>query len=219
MWFSRSNRQKVCKFPLNWPYNEVSILYNVPSEGASRSDEGQGGKTMKMLKELHGRAIALMSGLDRITRQRVRARLWKDDKGNAIVEFALVLVPLMLFITGIFSFGMAMMNYESLTHAVAQGAQTLVTSRTSTLNPCADTLASIESAAPTLAPGSITLTITMGTNSAHSGTNLTCSGAQSELSQGESVTVAATYPCNISVAGYTPSPTCNMSASVTEYEF
>lgn len=170
---------------------------------------------MKMLKELHGQTIALMSGLGGAG-QRVRTRLSKDEEGNAILEFALILVPLMLFITGIFSFGMAMMNYESLTHAVAQGAQVLVTSRGNTTDPCADTLAAIEAAAPTLAPASITLTVTMGSNSPL--TQNSCSGDQNELAQGATVTVTATYPCNISVAGYTPSPNCKLTATVSEYE-
>ncbi len=183
---------------------------------------------MKMLNDLHRQTVALICRLHRAAPagkasvrsqsvgERIRGRLRPSDEGSNIVEFALILPPLMILLTGILSFGSAMMNYESLTNGVAQGAQALVTSRTVTTNPCADTLAAISAAAPVLNSAKINLSLTM------SGTpvNLnSCPGDQSLLVQGGSVTVSATYPCNIGVYGVTISPGCLLSATVTEYEF
>jgi Flp pilus assembly protein TadG len=183
---------------------------------------------MKMLNELHGRAIALMSGLNpaapsgranvksRSIGERVRARLRMGDEGNAIVEFALILPVLMTLLTGILSFGSAMMNYQELTNATAVGAQALVINRSSTTDPCQTVFNAMVADAPTLVPSKINLTVTMGGTAVNA---QSCSGDQSNLVQGGSVTVTALYPCNIGVYGVTISPGCNLTATLSEYEF
>ncbi|MGD0938744.1 MAG: TadE/TadG family type IV pilus assembly protein [Terracidiphilus sp.] len=182
---------------------------------------------MKMLNELHRRISALMGRLNRTTLSneplltsrslggRVRARLHIGEEGNAILEFALMLPPLMMFLTGIASFGVAMMNYQELTHAVEAGAQSLAVNRSNTTDPCATVYSAMQTAAPTLTASSINLTVTMGGTAVNANT---CSGDQTMLTQGGTVTVAATYPCAIGVYGVT-FPNCKLSASLSEYEF
>jgi Flp pilus assembly protein TadG len=141
-----------------------------------------------------------------------------DEEGSNLVEFALILPPLMMLLTGIVSFGSAMMNYEQLTHGVAEGAQALVLSRQSgtATDPCATTFSALTKAAPTLKQADIVLTITLGSTTK---TGPTCDGSQSAMVMGQSATVNATYPCNIGVYGITISPGCRLTATLTEYEF
>jgi Flp pilus assembly protein TadG len=137
-----------------------------------------------------------------------------------MVEIALVLPILMGLITALCAFGVAFNNQMTLTSAVGAGGQYMQLIRTSTTNPCADTLTAIESAAPNLTPGSISLTFNFN-GTAVSGN--TCSGDQSYLVQGAPVTVTAKYPCVLPIMpmGYGTSfvSNCQLSAKVTEYEY
>jgi len=149
--------------------------------------------------------------------KRFRARLRLGDEGSNLVEFALILPALMLLVTGIVSFGSAMMNYEALSHAVAEGAQALALSRGSTADPCLTTFNAIKGVAPTLVPGSIEQSISFDGGTAI--TTTTCPSSLSLMKQGGKVTVSVKYPCNIGVYGIPLTPGCRLTATVTEYEF
>jgi Flp pilus assembly protein TadG len=152
----------------------------------------------------------------RIASRCAQLRRLLGNEGGALVEFALVLPLMMMLITGLFSFGIALTNYVELTQATGSGAQYLQTLRTSTSDPCADTLSAIMSAAPNFQSSKVTLTLTMNGTSV-SGSS--CSGDQSYLVQGTSVKVNAKYPCNIFVYGMTFTNACQLQAQVTEYEY
>src|SRR5206468_8538326 len=47
----------------------------------------------------------------------------RDERGTAVVEFALVLIPLSLIIFGILDFGRALNYYNDLTQLAGQGAR------------------------------------------------------------------------------------------------
>ena len=186
---------------------------------------------MKILNVLSGQAILLVRGLRRGAKARKTCapaqgrRVW-GEHGSMLVEIAISMPLLLLVFTGIFDFGIAYYQQLTLIQAVGSGAQYLQQLRTSTSNPCADTLTAIENAAPTLAPGKIALAITLnGTSEPSSGTpttNLSCSGAQSYLVQQTPVVVTAKYPCSLPIVftrGVTWISTCQLSASVTEYEY
>jgi Flp pilus assembly protein TadG len=187
---------------------------------------------MKISKVLSGQAIMLARGLKRGAKARKICapahgrRVW-GEHGNMLVEIAISMPLLLLVCTGIFDFGIAYYNQLTLTQAVGSGAQNLARIRTSTTDPCADTLTAIESAAPTLAPGKIAIAITMnGTSEPSNGTpttNLSCSGAQSNLVQGTQVAVTATYPCSLPIVftrGATWISSCQLSVpALTEYEY
>jgi len=99
---------------------------------------------------------------------------------------------------------------------VGSGGQYLQTIRTSTTDPCAATIAAIEGAAPNLHSANISMTLTMN------GTKVSgnsCSGDQSDLVEGGSVTVYASYPCNLFVYGLNLGTSCKLQAQVTEYEY
>ena len=60
---------------------------------------------------------------------------FRSDKGQSIVEFAIVLPVLVLLVFGIAQFGIAFRNYISITDAARVGARAAAVKRTS--NPCA----------------------------------------------------------------------------------
>lgn len=152
----------------------------------------------------------------RLRWQRRTRALARCEEGGALVELALTLPILLALLTAILSFGIAFSNQLSLTQAAGTGAQYLQQIRLTTSDPCADTLNAISQAAPLLKKSSISLSLTMN-GSTVSGSS--CSGSQSNLIQGQPVTVAATYPCNLQVYGVKFSSTCNLGAQVTEYEY
>jgi Flp pilus assembly protein TadG len=140
----------------------------------------------------------------------------RDESGAALVEIALTLPVLLAVMTGIFSFGFAFSHQLTLTQATGTGAQYLQQIRSTTLDPCKDTLAAISGAAPGLNAAGIGLTLTMNGTSV-SGSS--CSGSQSNLLQGQPVRVAATYPCSLMIYGIKYDSSCQLGAQVTEYEY
>jgi Flp pilus assembly protein TadG len=190
---------------------------------------------MKMLNEMHKQAVALICTFDSATpackagcksgfkRSRVRAWLRSGDEGSNLVEFALILPMLIMFLTGIFSIGVAFEHQQSLIQAVGIAAAQLSQSRTTSVDPCAETWKAIKNAAPNLStaapPDGIGLTITMnGTNAPANASSCTGSLAALTSVQPGSITVTATYPCSVKVAGLTVAPiTC--SATTTEFEY
>jgi Flp pilus assembly protein TadG len=143
---------------------------------------------------------------------------YRGNDGNAILEFALILPTLLMVITGVWQFGVLYNHYILLTQATTAGAQTLQTDRLSTANdPCADTFTAIANAAPTLDPTKIGITITMNNNTAI--TSKTCSGKQTQLAMGGPVTVQATYPYSLNIAGITIGSGSMSSWAISEISY
>lgn len=149
---------------------------------------------------------------------RSRGLFSRGEEGGALVEIALTLPPMLAILTGLCAFGVAFSNQLTLTQAVSTGGQYLSQIRTSSTNPCADTFNAIKGAAPNLTPANIAVTITMnGTTPTQTGN--TCSGAQSDLTEGTPVVVSATYPCGLSIYNVKFASGCQLTAQVTEYEY
>jgi Flp pilus assembly protein TadG len=148
----------------------------------------------------------------------VRARFRrKNEEGQALVEFALVLPVLLLVVTGILVFSVFLNNYLTLTDAVSTGARQLSISRGQTTDPCKLTDTTIENAAPFITPGSLTFTFVLN-GATYSGASCssgsTSTGAAGNLVAGQSAKVTVTYPCNLAVYG--TSYACNLTAQTTE---
>lgn len=161
----------------------------------------------------------------RFVLSRIPCSCFEKEEGQSLVEFALVAPILIAVVMAIFELGIAFNNQLTLTQAVGAGAQRLQTIRTATNingDPCAAVLSVIEGAAPQLAPAHISMTVTA--NGTQLGGN-SCSGDQSDLQQGDPVTVHATYPCNITLFAINLDHlsamnfNCNLTAQVTEYEY
>ena len=150
--------------------------------------------------------------------ERVRFQL-RGNEGSALVEFAVVLPVLLLVLTGIFTFGVAMNNYNELTEAVNTGARQLAISRGQTTDPCATTVAAVYAAAPTLKQSKLAFSFALD-GTAYSGTSCssssTTTGAAGNLVEGQAAEVSVTYPCNLAIYGINLAPSCTLQAQTTE---
>lgn len=147
----------------------------------------------------------------------------RGDSGQSLVEFGLVVPVLLLVLTGIFSFGIILTQYEVLTDAVSAGARALALSRNQKTpalaesDPCAYAIQVLKAAAPNLTPGSLNFTITYTDNKASSVSNYTtsCTDRSDNMNTNDQVQIQATYPVTPLVFQWA-ARTLTMSSSATE---
>ena len=108
----------------------------------------------------------------------------RDEQGQTMTEFALVLPVLVLLLFGVIQFGILFNNYVTLTDAVRSGARKAAVSRQSS-NPTGDSIAAVRKAADTLDQTKLTVAVSPGTPWQH----------------GSEVTVTAEYPYEINLIG------------------
>src|SRR5271170_799889 len=122
----------------------------------------------------------------------------RHKRGQAAVEFAIVVPLLLTLLVGVEVFGVAFFNDSALTFATNNAAQLLSISRGQTTDPCSTTSQAVYSAAPQLTQSNVKFTIVLNGTSVTSGTaNPTCSGSQQYLVASQKAAVTATYPCNL----------------------
>ena len=119
------------------------------------------------------------------------------------MEFAVTLPLILLIMTGIFSFSVALWQKITLSEAMSVGGRLLAVDRGDT-DPCRTVATAIYSAAPGLTPSSLTLTFTI--NGVNYGTGVTtCPGSSggknADMVQGQTAIIRATYPVSLSVYG------------------
>ena len=122
------------------------------------------------------------------------------------MEFALLLLPLLMLIFGIVKFGILLGQYTTLTNATSYGARTLAVSRGAGTGPptaCALAQTALQNAATTLSASQISISITFP-----SPDNSTCAS----LVPGESANILATYPCDLEILFLNVWPSCQLSA-------
>jgi len=119
-------------------------------------------------------------------------------QGSALVETALMLPFILLLLTGIFSFSMALHQKLTLAEAISTGGRVLASERGDT-DPCQKTSNAIYGAAPTLSQTNLTISYTLNGTAVGSGVT-TCSGT-SNMVAGGSAEITATYPVSIAVYG------------------
>ena len=142
----------------------------------------------------------------------------RGEQGNALIETALVLPMLLGVVTAICGFGVGFNNQLTLTSAVGSSGQHLQLLRNTTTDPCLDTFTAIANAAPSLDSSKLTLTYSFNGTAVTPVLN-SCAGSQPLLVSGQPVTVNAKYPCAPPIYGTTLSASCQLSATVTEYEY
>lgn len=108
----------------------------------------------------------------------------RNEEGQALVEFALVLPLLVTLLFGIVQFGIVFHDHLVLTDAVRAGARTAAVSRTAP-DPVADSAAAVRRAAANLDPAQLAVSV----------------AAPDGWRRGRDVTVSATYPYSIDVFG------------------
>jgi Flp pilus assembly protein TadG len=153
-----------------------------------------------------GREPAVKLGCVDMRRVRV------NERGTALIEFALVLPVLLITMTGMGASAIALHNLLVLTNAVNISAQQLSFSRGQTTDPCATAYTAISKAAPGMTTGlSLTFVIDGSTYSGNS-----CTAGAAGMVQGASAAVTATYPCTVVYYGTVLSG-CTLKAQLTEY--
>ncbi len=123
--------------------------------------------------------------------ERINKRGKANERGQAMAEFALVLPVLMLVLLGIIQCGIVFNNYLTLTDAVRAGSREAAVSR-GLGEPAAVTQATNRvktSAGGSLDENNLNITVTFTKRNGPT------------LSQGDDVTVKATYPFEINVLG------------------
>jgi Flp pilus assembly protein TadG len=158
-----------------------------------------------------GRANA--SYARRVIQRDVRDLL-RDRSGAPAVEFALIAPLLLMLIMGIIQFSITLNNYIELTEAVRTGARNLAISRAmASATPYTTTVADISSSAGNLK--STNITVTMSVNGTACASDSTCSTALSTAA-GQTATVTATYPCNLTVMAVNFLPSCTLQSQTAD---
>ena len=139
-------------------------------------------------------------------------RLLRDRSAVAAAEFALILPVLMLIFFGILRFGIALNANLALTDGVRAGARQFAIGRAST-TVFTDTMARFRAATGALDAG--TVTVALSVNGARCSNDATCKQALATAA-GQPATMAAGYPCNLTVLGYDFAPGCTLSSQTTE---
>ena len=129
---------------------------------------------------------------------RVHRFLSSDSEGGALVEMAVTLPLIMLIMTGIFSFSMALYQKLQLAEAVSSAGRYIATARGDN-DPCANTVTALYSASPGLAHDSTHMIITLTDNGAALASSCPLS-AGSALTKGDLVAVKVNYPITLNVA-------------------
>ena len=140
-------------------------------------------------------------------------RCWKDRRGVAALEFALVTPMLCLLIFGAAEFSIVLNQYMTLTNATIVGAMQFAFSAGVDSTPYTDARTAIATSAPSLTP----LTITLKVNGTTCGSDAACSTALTGATG--YVTVSASYSCaaiNSIVISYNLLPGCTLTSQQTE---
>ncbi len=146
---------------------------------------------------------------------RLRRLLIGDREGSALVEFTLVVPMLMALVIGILSLGIVLNNFLQVTSAAGAGARAIALSRGTTVtDPCAAAVAAARGAASTLNSSLLKIAITWtaestGVVKSYGGTSPgsstpTCSGLNTELNEGDNVSVSISYPTTAIFLGFAP---------------
>ena len=111
-----------------------------------------------------------------------RRNIFRNERGQTMVEFALVVPILCVVLFGILQFGALYNDYVTLTDATRVGARKAATSRQEA-SPAAAAVAAARSAAKGLTPAKLAVTVT------------------ATWERGQTVRVKATYPYQINLLG------------------
>lgn len=132
--------------------------------------------------------------------KRIKRLLSSDSEGGALVEMAVTLPLIMLIMTGIFSFSMALYQKLQLAEAVSNGGHYLATAR-GAADPCAGAISAIYSAAPGLSHQSSVMTISMAQDGTALPTSCPTTSKGGTLLQGHNASLLVTYNTSIAVYG------------------
>jgi Flp pilus assembly protein TadG len=138
----------------------------------------------------------------------------RREGGQALVEMALAMPLLIIMLFGILQFGIIYNQYITLTDAVRSGARELSLERGET-NPCNVAANSTVAAGSEINLASAKVTVSFASGDTSSCTGSPGSYTSGTLVEGDSGTVTATAPFQISIMGL-PLYSGNLSAAATD---
>jgi len=124
--------------------------------------------------------------------------LFLDIQGGALVETAVSLPVVLLLMTGIFSFSVALHQKLLLAEAVGAGGRLLAVERGDT-DPCKVATNTIYAAAPTLSRSNLKISYVLNGVAVGDGVT-TCQGTTNMVA-GSPVQIIATYPTTVGIYG------------------
>ncbi len=138
------------------------------------------------------------------------------------MELAITMPVMLLILTGMATFSMALYQKLLLTEAVSSAGRVFAAEKGQT-DPCADTWTALTQSAAGLSSGSITMSITwtpVGGGSAQTyAKTCTARGGSTGMSSGDYGQISATYPCVMQVVniwGKGGTAACTVAARVAE---
>lgn len=127
------------------------------------------------------------------------------------MEFALIVPLLSAMLFGMIKFGVAHNNRIALTDASRAAVRELAVGRESA-TAYTDTVARFHASAGILRPANVSLTLSV--NGVACGSDSACEAAL-EIASGQAATLAATFPCDLTVMGFDFAPGCFLSATTS----
>jgi len=130
--------------------------------------------------------------------KRIRSAFTRDEQGGALVETAVSLPIILLLMTGIFSFSIALHQKLALAEAVSAGGRVLAVERGDT-DPCQKATDAIYGAAPTLDKTNLKISYVL--DGVAVGSNVTTCANNPNMTAGRTAQIIATYPTSVAVYG------------------
>jgi Flp pilus assembly protein TadG len=157
---------------------------------------------------------------------RIRKWVWGREEGNALVELAFVAPLMMIMLTGLASFAMALYSYQQLGYAVASASQQVGAEQGLITDPCATLESDITTALPgwTVSKFTFSATITDSSGTAHSfgptaGSGFSCTAGAGDMALNEPMAVTVSYAYSwFSILTWRPNNTFTPSGSLSVTE-
>ncbi|MGA7342021.1 MAG: TadE family protein [Terracidiphilus sp.] len=134
---------------------------------------------------------------------RIRTLVCSEEEGTQLVELALVAPIMVLMLTGLASFAMALYSYQQLGYATSSAAQQVGAEQGLITDPCATIESDVTTALPGWSPAKFTYTavITDSGGSAHTfgpttGSSFSCTSGAGDMALNEPMTLSVSYAYN-----------------------
>jgi Flp pilus assembly protein TadG len=134
-------------------------------------------------------------------RQELRAFFGVREEGSQLVEMAVVAPLLLIILTGMASFGMALYSQQQIGYVTAGAVQALTIDVSQITDPCATVETYISSSLPSYSAASFTYTLKIYTSSTASvtsgpttGTGFSCKSYATDITQFQPVILTVSYP-------------------------
>lgn len=133
-------------------------------------------------------------------RQKLYAFVGAKEDGSQLVEMAVVAPILLVILTGMASFGLALYSQQQLGLAAANAVQAIATGTSLITDPCATAATDVAASLPQWNAANISYVLTIYTKSTTSvtasgtGSSFSCKSDAADLTTFQPVTLKVTYP-------------------------